>query len=139
MTIIRRPVSERILEGSIPEPNSGCWLWTRALTNSGYGQLTVFSGSALAHRQSYEAFRGAIPDGLHLDHKCRVRICVNPDHLEPVTVAENNRRAPRAHTKKTHCKRGHALTEGNIYFYKGGAVRMCKECTKIRAQTGKNK
>lgn len=70
------------------EPNSGCWLWAGADNGGGYGK---FRGK-YAHRVSYEMRNGAIPEGLHLDHLCRVPCCVNPDHLEPVTNQENARR-----------------------------------------------
>lgn len=74
---------------------SGCWLWT-ANTNRGYGNFTVAGKTRKAHRISYQTFVGAIPDGLALDHLCRVRACVNPSHLEPVTWAENVRRGDAA-------------------------------------------
>jgi len=78
-----------------PEPNSGCWLWTGCCEEKGYATIYKdnWKGHRPAHRFSYETFVGPIPHGLHIDHKCRVRCCVNPDHLEPVTVAENNRRS----------------------------------------------
>lgn len=70
------------------EPNSGCWLWAGADNGVGYGK---FRGK-YAHRVSYEMRHGSIPTGLHIDHLCRVRCCVNPDHLEPVTNKENAQR-----------------------------------------------
>lgn len=77
------------------EKTNDCWLW-RAATTVGYG---VFKRATkvlvYAHRWSYEHHVGPIPEGLHIDHLCRVRACVNPAHLEPVTLAENNRRAGR--------------------------------------------
>jgi len=88
----RQPLSVRIVGGSIPEPNSGCWLWTKAVMANGYGLIMTSTGVRTAHRVSYEAHKGEIPAGLELDHKCRVRSCVNPDHLEAVTKTENVRR-----------------------------------------------
>jgi hypothetical protein len=73
-----------------------CWVWQRSTYRTGYGQIR---GSSSAHRYYYEEAYGEVPKGLHLDHLCRVRACVNPDHLEPVTCAENIRRG--AKTKLT--------------------------------------
>lgn len=76
----------------IPEPNSGCWLWFGATTERGYGVVVANGRSIRAHRISYETAKGQIPEGLVLDHLCRVHCCVNPDHLEAVTQLENVRR-----------------------------------------------
>lgn len=71
----------------------GCWPWT-ASTANGYGVLMVNKRREYAHRLSYARFNGPIPDGLDIDHICRNRTCINPDHLEPVTRGENVRRSP---------------------------------------------
>ena len=81
---------QRVLSKVARDAN-GCWLWTGALLD-GYGIVKVGGGVRRAHRVVFEFERGPIPDGLELDHLCRVRRCVNPDHLEPVTKAENIRR-----------------------------------------------
>jgi hypothetical protein len=75
---------------------NGCWLWTGSLNNKGYAQLGVAGRVRSAHRVAYELFKGAIPDGLQIDHLCRVRQCVNPDHLEAVTQSVNIRRGVAA-------------------------------------------
>lgn len=92
---IRRPLLDRFEDKYMPEPNSGCWLWLASLRANGYGQVGRGgrgSGMELAHRAAYNLYVGPIPDGLVLDHLCRVRACVNPAHLEPVTNTENLRR-----------------------------------------------
>jgi hypothetical protein len=74
-----------------------CWEWDDAISVKGYGRCIIERRSAQAHRVVYEMMRGPVPDGLELDHLCCVRHCVNPDHLEPVTHAENLRRARARH------------------------------------------
>ena len=69
-----------------------CWLWTSAKNIDGYGIFRINGKNILSHRLSYELYIGKIPEGLQIDHLCRVRDCVNPDHLDPVTQAENIRR-----------------------------------------------
>ena len=82
----------RIADHARPADNGGCWLWGLALTPKGYGRIKIRNRNVRAHRVSYEAFCGPIPSGMVIDHSCRVRHCVNPAHLEPVTDAENLRR-----------------------------------------------
>jgi hypothetical protein len=111
-----------------------CWLWTGRRDIGGYGRLWVGDRDVPAHRWSYERFVGPIPEGLQVDHLCRVRECVNPAHLEPVTQAENIRRGVGASTRnatKTHCPRGHAYTPENTMRRKSGQ-RRCRIC--VRAQ-----
>jgi hypothetical protein len=107
----------------------GCWIWQGRLhAQEGYGVL----GSRMAHRISYEALIGEIPPGLDLDHLCRVRPCVNPEHLEPVTRRENLMRssiAPAAvNSRKTHCPQGHPYSGPNLYVLPGTRKRYCRAC-----------
>lgn len=93
------------------------------------GKRLIFVG---AHRVSYELFVGTIPRGYTIDHLCRNTHRVNPYHLEPVTPEENNLRGTSAsaqNARKTHCKYGHSLAQGNYYLRKGGS-RLCKECVR---------
>ena len=104
----------------------GCWFWVASINPQGYGNISVKKRTVGAHRFSYEAFVGPIPEGLQIDHLCRNRRCVNPDHLEPVTGKENRHRAALA---QTHCKRGHAFTEETTYWY--GNKRQCRKCKNL--------
>lgn len=109
-----------------------CWEWTGSLNQKGYGQFSVGPKSQntmpKAHRISYEMLVGPIPEGLHIDHLCRNRKCVNPAHLEPVTAAENNKRASRS---KSQCWRGHEFSPENIIVGRGG-TRECCACRNER-------
>jgi hypothetical protein len=119
-----------IMDKVMPEPNTGCWLWTASLGTGGYGSGWVPSlkRHMVAHRAVYRLFHEDVPKHLTLDHKCRVRWCVNPTHLEAVPFAENIRRGSLA--SQIDCKRGHPLSGDNIYVSRTGA-RQCKQCMKI--------
>lgn len=80
----------------IPEPTSGCWLWSGALTTRGYGQAWHAGRQHQAHRLTYAKKHGAIDPSVDLDHLCRNRACVNPDHLEPVPHVVNVQRGAKA-------------------------------------------
>lgn len=106
-----------------------CLVWTGNAPH-GYGTFWLDGRKVRAHRFSYERFVGPIPDGLELDHLCRNTRCVNPEHLEPVTRAENLRRAHWPNSRKTHCKHGHEYTSENTYHWRGH--RVCRTCQKER-------
>lgn len=125
-------------DGPVPEyaPQLGpCWWWTATLSTGGYGQFWDGSRLIQAHRWSYEFFIGPILDGLQLDHLCRVRNCVNPSHLEPVTQKENLARgeSPSARgARKTHCPHGHEYAGYNLHISPRGG-RLCRACNRARS------
>lgn len=109
----------------------GCWLWTANINNGGYGTFHNGDRDVKAHRYAYELMVGPIPEGLVIDHLCRVRRCVNPGHLDPVTAEENVRRGegPTAvNARKARCHRGHPLD----YVDSQGA-RQCSTCRTVRS------
>src|SRR5438105_2573404 len=111
------------------EKTDTCWLWTASTANGGYGAFVLNDVIVRAHRFAYELLVGPIPEGLQLDHLCRVRHCVNPAHLEPVTQQENIRRGERA--TATHCPNGHEYTPENTQIRTGAhrpGTRVCLTC-----------
>lgn len=131
-----RPTEEQRFWAKVDKDGAeGCWLWVGSQSPWGYGVFNRAGGRGAkgtrhVHRIAYEWCVGPIPDGLEIDHLCRVPLCVNPDHLDPVTHAENNDRKP----KKTHCPHGHEFTPENTKLDKAG-YRHCRECTKRHAHT----
>ena len=111
---------------------NNCWIWLAGKQGGGYGQFRVNGKTLLSHRISYELFKDDIPYGLELDHLCRVRHCVNPEHLEVVTSQENTKRGELGliNKLKTQCKNGHEYNEKNTYKRKTGK-RQCRECHRI--------
>lgn len=110
-----------------------CWLWTGPLNpKSGYGMQIQHRGRKYqAHRLAYESIVGPIPDGLQLDHLCRVRHCVNPAHLEAVTARVNTLRGNSTSAlnhRKTHCPQGHEYSPENTY--QGKKARHCRACAR---------
>jgi hypothetical protein len=132
MNLAARPVAVRMLSKIYIDANA-CWRWAREKDRDGYGRVpksAKYRGTQ-AHRVSYEVFVGPIPAGLTIDHLCRVRDCINPGHLEPVTHAENCSRARRNHHlgSRSHCKNGHPYDEANTRMGRTG--RVCKTCIRI--------
>ena len=131
-------LQKRIERFVSPEPNTGCWLWLGGVGSSGYGHLTIKGRTVTTQRASYIAYKNGIPVGYEIDHLCRTKLCVNPQHLEAVTREENVRRM-RKNSKLT-CKYGHQLD--GIRTRIGGG-RYCKTCVlnrkrNQRAQGKKN-
>jgi hypothetical protein len=121
---------DRLMDKVQPVPWSGCWLWTAAVNRNGYGVFGLKRRIRLAHCASYEMHRGQIPEGLELDHLCRVPCCVNPDHLEAVTHRVNILRGnTRSYIRVTHCPRGHPYDEVNAYrFFVGDGRELARNC-----------
>ena len=127
-------MTEKIFKNWEPLTESGCWVWLGACTAGGYGTISINKKTFYAHRLFYEFYRAPIPFGLQIDHLCRVRCCVNPDHLEIVTNRENTLRGKAVsalHARKTHCKRGHPFTPENTRSYPSVIGRRCKVCQKL--------
>lgn len=117
-----------------PEPNTGCWLWLGARSR-GYGKVRWDGVTKSTHRIVYAFYKGAIPDGLTIDHLCRVRCCVNPDHMEAVTYEVNTLRSnnPAAiNARKFECDYGHSLERAVMRkSWRGKLRRDCLECRRV--------
>lgn len=127
-------VTTRLLRLALCDTATRCWVW-QGYQRRGYGRIMGKTRHDTAHRLSYELFVGPIPAGLTIDHLCHNTLCVNPAHLEAVTLRENIARRDNAgcgwRRNKTHCKRGHAFTASNTTVridQKGRLSRNCREC-----------
>lgn len=125
----------QFLDGFAEPAPSGCWLWRLPLDRCGYGykyfRVAGKLKKLLAHRWVYREMVSEIPQGLEIDHLCRVRHCVNPAHLEAVTGHMNRARAvPYGYysSLQTHCLKGHEYTEANTYRRLGSRNRTCRAC-----------
>lgn len=131
----KRPAAtlDGLLQNTIPEPNSGCLLWLGAVNQFGYGRASVNGRRTVAHRAVYEMTCGPVAADLELDHLCRVRCCVNPTHLEPVTKRVNGLRglagvkSGAMQRAKTHCPQGHPYSGDNL-FLRARGHRECRAC-----------
>jgi hypothetical protein len=138
-------IAQNFWQYAIPEPNSGCLLWTAAASNSGYGTLSVNGKTVSAHRYAYALTFGAIPHNFHVLHKCDTPICINPQHLFLGTDKDNGHDRARkqrnvnvltdANKAKQFCINGHALTTENVYHWANR--RLCRECRRINAKSRK--
>jgi hypothetical protein len=130
-----RPLQDRFW-ALVDRHRDGCWLWMGSRMHNGYGQFKKYPDgrSQSAHRVAYELAIGPIPQGLDLDHLCRVRHCVNPEHLDPVSRGENLRRSPLTgpgmNIRKTACPKGHSYATDN------DGHRYCPTC-KTERRKGK--
>ena len=141
-----RDPTERLMEHISPEPNSGCWLWTGYCDQWGYARGSYLNRKGVhVHRVAYMLFVGPILPGLEINHKCRVKCCINPEHLEAVTrkqhiaidddlISAGRQKASHASATaqlaRTHCRRGHPFSDSNLKIHKNG-VRQCKKCISI--------
>lgn len=136
------PVELRLERHSMPEPNSGCHLWMAALSTDGYGQIWVDRHLRNAHIVAYELLKGAVPEGLELDHLCRVRSCVNPHHLEPVTSKENTARGMVAVVTRARIDFNapcpHGADHRVVWTVRGNGKRQ-KDCRTCRARRKREK
>lgn len=136
----RKPIP--LEESYVVDPATGCWEWTRCRSSrSPGGPAYAALSSGNAHRWVYQQVVGPIPKGMHLDHVCRNTGCVNPEHMEIVTPAENNRRKNEALGRgqyATHCPHGHEYTPENT-MPAHGKNRQCRECNRAASRRWKAK
>lgn len=128
------PIGQRWRQFFTVGESTECWLWRGSKTADGYGHFNALRKHHLAHRGVYNLLKGEIPPGMQLDHLCRTRLCVNPNHMEVVTQQENIRRGKTGENmrSRTHCRRGHEYNEENTaHPRKNPKWRDCKLCRKI--------
>ena len=109
---------------------SSCWNWVASRVH-GYGSFRIGRRSHAAHRVAWELLVGPIPEGLVLDHLCRNPSCVNPDHLEAVSIPENVRRGLKTYAIRTTCKHGHDITDPANVKTRPNGRRECRICARV--------
>lgn len=128
-----------LMERSIPEPNTGCWLWLGSLNDKGYAK-TGAKSPRTGHEVAANLRRGPVPPGMERDHICNVRCCVNPDHVRYLTHADNLRRI--IHLPKEVCPHGHLMVGENVRHTataKGTTLRKCRTCDREYRKRKKGK
>ena len=131
--VLDRAEHARFMRNVKPDPD-GCWLWQGPTTPNGYGKYRrPGQRERVAHRVLWEHYNGPVPDGMELDHLCRARNCVRPEHFEVVTPSENTRRQDHANRNKTACPQGHDYTPENTRTDASGR-RNCRTCDRERTR-----
>lgn len=135
MTNLYEVIPPNILQKFEMVTESGCWIWTGYTHSSGYGRMPWNGRQQNAHRAIYEMFHGPVDKDKEVDHLCRVRCCVNPNHMEPVPHRINSLRGMGVaafNAVKTSCVNGHPFSDENTYVSKYKYRRNCKECHKVQ-------
>jgi hypothetical protein len=126
------------------DKETGCWIFTRYLTDRGYGALNYNGRTRKLHTITFELNGGLVPPGMELHHTCETRACCNPEHLEPKTHIDNVRLGGVRHISKrlslvrTHCARGHELIGDNV-FVNRNSTRCCRVCERLRGRVARDK
>jgi len=131
----REPFSTWVRQKVRLDHRTGCWVWMGSKNGGGYGQTTLNGKHVDAHRLVYSELVGDIPSAMDLDHLCRNRACVNPDHLEPVSRRTNLLRGYGVSARnaiRTHCNYGHAFSGDNLGV-DGHGYRYCRQCKREQA------
>jgi hypothetical protein len=120
-------------------PFSGCWIWMGHVDKDGYGKID----NTTAHKAAYRQLIGEVPDGMELDHRCEVRCCVNPSHLNIVTPKKNKEltleRGRHFQRNMTHCEKGHPFSGENLYINPNNNKRICRACSAVSQKKYKDK
>ncbi len=130
---VTRSAADRFESFCMPEPNSGCTIWTGGISSNGYSHFWFNGHTKGAHVWAWVAANGPLPVGLQIDHLCRNRACVNARHLEAVTGRVNTLRGntiTALNSQKTRCPQGHEYSGGNLILMKGR--RVCRKCKNSR-------